>query len=150
MFNLTADGHEAYSAELEQKISQRPSVVAELTRARDLGDRSENAAYKVARSQLSALDRRIRFLQKLLHTARVVKPHNTDRVAIGLRVTFESDGNVSSYRIVDSVQSDLPRGDLSVRSPLGSALLHKKVGDVVTYQTPKGQKTCTITQISYQ
>jgi len=150
MFNLTADGHEAYTAELEQKLSQRPSVVAELSRARDLGDRSENAAYKVARTQLSALDRRIRFLQKLLHSARVVKPQNIDRVTIGLRVTFESEGKTVSYRIVDSVQSDLLRGDLSVRSPLGSALMHKQLGDVVTYDTPRGQKVCTITLISYQ
>lgn len=150
MFNLTADGHEAYTTELNQKLSHRPTVVAELSRARDLGDRSENAAYKVARSQLSALDRRIRFLQKLLHTARVVKPLNTNRVAIGLRVTFESEGEIRSYRIVDSVQSDLPRRDLSVRSPLGSALMHKQLGDRVTYETPRGQKTCVITLISYQ
>jgi transcription elongation GreA/GreB family factor len=105
---------------------------------------------KVARTQLSALDRRIRFLQKLLHSARVVKPQNIDRVTIGLRVTFESEGKTVSYRIVDSVQSDLVRGDLSARSPLGSALMHKQLGDVVTYDTPRGQKICTITLISYQ
>ncbi len=149
MHTLTVDGYETYSAELKQKLAQRPSVVAELTRARDMGDRSENAAYKVARSQLSALDRRVRFLQKLLHTARVVKPENTSRVAIGLHVTFESEGAVQTYRIVDSVQSDLDRGDLSARSPLGLALMHRQLGDRVTYTTPRGPKTCTITNISF-
>jgi len=150
MFNLTTDGHEAYTAELEQKLAQRPSVVAELSRARDMGDRSENAAYKVARSQLSALDRRIRFLQKLLHTARVVKPHNTERFFFGLRVFFECLVKSVCFGIVFSVLSYFIRGFVWVGCRLGSALMHKQLGDVVTYDTPRGQKVCTITLISYQ
>ncbi|MEI6326727.1 MAG: GreA/GreB family elongation factor [Candidatus Roizmanbacteria bacterium] len=149
MFNLTIDGHHMYTTELQQKLDQRPSIVTELSRARDLGDRSENAAYKVARSQLSALDRRIRFLEKMLRTARVVRPVSTERVTIGLKVTFESEGKTVTYRLVDSVQSDLMRGDLSNRSPLGSALMHKQSGDVIVYETPRGQKACTVILISY-
>jgi transcription elongation GreA/GreB family factor len=96
---------------------------------------------------LRHLDGRIRFLQKLFHRVQIARPSSTDTAHIGNTVMLTQDTHTYCYRLVDSIQSDLSTGDLSIHSPLGRALVGKKAGDVITYHTPRGEKCTTIVTI---
>lgn len=147
MVTLTPDGYARFTAELQKLQNKRPEEVTELSRARDLGDRSENAAYKVARSKVSSIDRRIRYLTHLLEHARIIRPTDNSSVTLGKKVTVRQGERQTTYRLVDSVQSDVAQGDISIHSPVGRALLHKKVGDRVIIVTPAGEKIVHILEI---
>jgi len=148
MYHLTADGHAQYEKELADLQKKRPEVVVELSRASELGDRSENAAYRVAKSQLGRLDSRIRFLDKMLRHSRIITPKDTGIAGIGSKVRLHGESGEVTYRLVDSIQSNLAQGDLSIRSPLGSAILHGKVGSGVSVSTPRGIQKYTILNVS--
>jgi transcription elongation factor GreA len=148
MYHLTKDGHAQYEKELADLQKKRPEVVVELSRASELGDRSENAAYRVAKSQLGRLDSRIRFLDKMLRRSRIITPKDTGIASIGSQVKLRGGKGEMSYRLVDSIQSNLAHGDLSIRSPLGLAILHGKAGSEVTVSTPRGIQKYTILNVS--
>lgn len=148
MYHLTADGHAQYEKELADLKKKRPEVVVELSRASELGDRSENAAYRVAKSQLGRLDSRIRFLDKMLRHSRIITPKDTGIAGIGSQVRLHGESGEVTYRLVDSIQSNLAQGDLSIRSPLGAGVLHGKAGTEISVKTPRGIKKYTILTIS--
>ncbi len=148
MYHLTADGHAQYEKELADLRKKRPEVVVELSRASELGDRSENAAYRVAKSQLGRLDSRVRFLDKMLRNSRIITPKDTGIAGIGSQVRLHGESGEVTYRLVDSIQSNLAQGDLSIRSPLGAGVLHGKAGTEISVKTPRGIKKYTILTIS--
>ncbi len=135
---FTAEGLENIQKEYADLKKQRVSAVEELTVARDMGDRSENAAYKSARWKLSSIDRRTRALERTLKNAIVVNRPFTGMVDIGCQVTIVNQNTQFVYTIVGSYESNIGEGKLSIRSPIGSALLGKKVGERVSVFTPKG------------
>lgn len=85
---FTASGYEKLQTELNTAISKRPEVLKALVRAREMGDLSENGAYKSAKFELGQLDRIIRTLQDLKKRAKIVKPANDDYVQVGHTVTL--------------------------------------------------------------
>ena len=144
---LTLKAHADLKCELLEIEKSRPKFVAELAWARDLGDRSENAAYKSARSKLSRVDSRIRFLKKILENSKVVESTQKGLVCIGSVVKIQSGEKVVVYEIVGDHETDPLRGKISYRSPIGSALMNKKIGEMVVYSTPSGVTKCTILNI---
>lgn len=145
---FTKVGYEDLLAEKKQLEGKRVSAVKELSIARDMGDRSENAFYKTARQKLSGIDRRLREINRLLKMAIVVEPTHKGIVEIGSNVTVSDSEGESQYFIVGSHESDLARGRLSSHSPLGASLLGKKAGDTVTLNLPKGIKTIRVETVS--
>lgn len=146
--SFTPDGLEKIKKEYQDLLAKRPAFVAELSRARDMGDRSENAAYKSARFHLSTLDRRIKHMKKIIDNAYTVEPKNTDHVDIGHAVQVECDGSTVTYTIVGGYESDIISGKISCHSPIGKAFLRKRKGDVVEVMVPAGIKKYTILDIS--
>lgn len=144
---LTVKAHADLTHELLEIEKNRPKHVAELTWARDLGDRSENAAYKSARSKLSRVDSRIRFLKKILENSKVVESTQKGLVCIGSVVKIQSGEKVVVYEIVGDHETDPLRGKISYRSPIGSALINKKIGETVVFLTPSGMTKCTVLSI---
>lgn len=135
---FTESGFNRFQKEYEDLLSKRPEIVKELTIARDMGDRSENAAYKGARRKLSSTDSRLRFLKKIIEHAQVCKPTQTDSVEIGSIVTVEKDSQKIIFSIVGIHEADPMEKRLSYKSPVGQALMHKKVGDTLTVALPVG------------
>jgi transcription elongation factor GreB len=139
---LTPEGAKKLAAELRQLLSvERPKVVQEVSEAAAQGDRSENAEYIYGKKRLREIDRRIRFLTKRLESAVVVASGEARRdvVAFGATVEVEDEnGKRSTYTLVGPDESDPTRGFLSYKSPLGAALLRRKVGDIVTVKRPLG------------
>jgi transcription elongation factor GreB len=140
---MTPDGAKRLADELRKLVEvERPKVVQEVSDAAAQGDRSENAEYIYGKKRLREIDRRIHFLTKRLDAAVVVRQEEvrTDVVYFGATVEVEDeDGKRSRYTLVGADETDPSKGRLSWKSPIGRALLKKKVGDVVTVQRPAGE-----------
>jgi transcription elongation GreA/GreB family factor len=145
---FTEEGYQKVTKEHEELSEKRKGAVQELTTARDMGDRSENAAYKSARFKLSGIDRRLRHLKHLLQYGIIVQAPSTGTIGIGSVVTVEQEGIKQEFTIVGGFESDVSSGRLSNLSPVGKALTGKSVGDLVTIHTPAGPASYTILSIS--
>lgn len=144
---FTKEGYQAILAEFNKLQADRPATVIELRRASDLGDRSENAAYKVARQKLSRIDRRLAQLTQIQRYAIITEPKTTDTIEIGSQVTITNGTDTMQFVIVGGYESDIPAGRLSVMSPIGKALLGKKKHNSVQVQIPNGLVTYTVIDI---
>ena len=124
--------------ELEHRIKVlRPQLIEEVKVARGFGDLSENFEYKAAKREKNRNDSRIRYLQNMIRTARVIEADSAED-AVGLfdRVTFylEEDDEEETIQLVTTLRQDALKGLVSKESPVGRALMGRKVGDRVTVQ----------------
>jgi transcription elongation factor GreA len=143
---LTAKQADALREELsELEGPRRENVIAAIKTAREFGDLSENFEYHAAKNEQGLLEARIRTLRARLEGAEIVADAGTDEVGVGSVVDIEGDGGQKMKVEVSAVGG---AGTVSPTSPLGSALLGKKVGETVEVQAPKGAWTATIKQIS--
>ncbi|MEI7892329.1 MAG: transcription elongation factor GreB [Myxococcales bacterium] len=134
------------------RTKTRPKVVQEVADAAAQGDRSENAEYIYGKKRLREIDRRMHFLVKRLEDAVVVEPRTDapNQVFFGAWVTVEDeDGHRAEYRLVGADELDVDHGDISWRSPLGRALLKRRLDDVVVFRRPSGEVDLTIVAIRY-
>lgn len=131
----------------------RPEVTKVVTWAASLGDRSENADYQYGKKRLREIDRRLRFLAKRIDAAVEVDPEKieTTRVQFGASVVIEDEeGTSKSFSIVGVDETDTKNNYISWRSPIGSALIGKEIGDEISVRTPLGEVEYTITNIIYK
>ncbi len=136
---ITKEGYEALKQELGTLVAKRPSVVDRLSNARSQGDLSENNDYHNAKEELEFLDGRIVELEQVLATAKVVQPTNNHIVDIGNKVKVKVDGTEQVFHIVGEWEADPKEKKISHESPLGQALVGKKVGDQVEVEAPAGK-----------
>jgi len=142
---LTAKQAEALRDELaELEGPKRVAIVAAIKTAREFGDLSENFEYHAAKNEQGLLEARIRTLRARLEGAEIVADAGTDQVGVGSVVDIEGD---SGQKLSVEVSAVGGAGTVSPTSPLGSALIGKKVGETVEVQAPKGAWTATIKQI---
>lgn len=144
---FTQAGYEALQKEQSQLLAKRPDAVAELKRAREMGDLSENGFYKGARLKLSAIDRRLRELKHLLRYGKIVSAQQTGVVSVGSAVVIHDGENKRTYYIVGEFEANPLDGKISHHSPIGKALIGKKEGETVTVIIPSGVITYTIVSI---
>ncbi len=147
-FQLTKEGVLELQAELAQLKSKLVDVIEAIKTARDQGDLSENAEYHAAKEDQERVDTRIAEIKHILANAEVVSRRTTTSVGIGNSVTLASGKKDVVYHIVDSVEADPLEAKISDESPIGKALLGKKVGDTVEIKLPAGVKSYEIKQIS--
>lgn len=150
---LTYEGIKALEAELEQlKNVERKEVAQELKEARAQGDLSENAEYDAAKDRQAEIETRIVEIEKMLKNVVVIDADDemVDIVKPGYRVRLydEAFDEEVEYLIVGSTEADPLNGKISNESPVGSALLNHKVGDVVEVETDFGKEKYTILNIS--
>jgi transcription elongation factor GreB len=151
---LTPEGAKKLQAELHQLLNvQRAKVVHEVAEAAAQGDRSENAEYIYGKKKLREIDRRIRFITKRLDAAVVVKQEEAahSEVRFGASVDVEDEnGKKSSYLIVGPDEANPSDGKISFQSPLGRALMKRKVGDIVSVVRPAGEIEIEVKAIRYE
>jgi transcription elongation factor GreA len=140
---LTEEGLKQLQEEVDHLSTVKRDEVAERIReARDFGDISENSEYDDAKNEQAMLEHRISVLQEKLRRARVIKESDidTDKVSIGSTVTLKDKerGEVRVYTLVGSAEADPSKAKLSNESPVGQAIIGKRVGDVVTVPVPVG------------
>ncbi|MEY4544735.1 MAG: Family ership [Pseudomonadota bacterium] len=151
---LTPAGAKQLADELNHLMSvDRPKVVREVAEAAAQGDRSENAEYIYGKKRLREIDRRVRFLTQRLDVAVVVRQEELggDVIRFGaVVVVADEDGQHKTYRLVGPDESDPSSGKLSFQSPMGQALMKRRVGDVVTVKRPAGELELEIISLSYE
>ncbi len=140
---MSQEGYDKLVAELKQlETVELPRVRDAIAEARDKGDLSENFEYHAAKREQGKLLSRIRFKQKVLEHARVIDKSrlSTERIGLLSRVEITNLGNNRSmtYTIVNSHEANLQEGKISIKSPIGQALLGKKADDVVEARVPAG------------
>ena len=139
---LTAEGLAQIKAELEQLTGQRRvELAARLHSAIQMGDLSENADYHQAKEDQGFLEGRIQELEYLVRNAVVIeKSANQDIVSVGSHVTIqEADDPAETYHMVGPKEADPRNGRISHESPIGRALVDRRVGDEVEVETPAGK-----------
>ena len=140
---LTEEGLKQLQDEVNLLCSVKREEVAERIRAaREFGDITENSEYDDAKNEQALLEHRIGLLQEKLRRARVIKDSeiDTDKVSVGSTVTLKDKkaGEIRIYTLVGSAEADPTKARLSNESPVGQAIIGKRVGDVVTVPVPAG------------
>ncbi len=150
---LTQEKYNEFSKELDfLKHSRRKEVAEDLEYAKSLGDLSENAEYHEARDVQANVEDRIAHLENVLKHATIIpadsKKHTKDVVGIGSVVSVKKEGGeTKKYTIVGSEEADSTVGKISMKSPLGLALIGKKKGESFTVKTPGGVATHKVVDI---
>jgi transcription elongation factor GreA len=140
---LTYEGLKKYEEELQDlKVVKRREVAQKIKEAREQGDLSENAEYDAAKDEQRDIEARIEEIEKILKNAEIVDEDEVDlgSINIGCQVKIldlEFDEELI-YKIVGSTEANSLKGKISNESPVGRALLGKKVGDLVTVETQVG------------
>ncbi len=140
-------------AELKRlKFEERPKLVAEIKRTRELGDLSENAEYHVAKEAQVHLERKISDIEFRFSRVQVVDTSEMpdDKAYLYAKVTVKdlSDGEEIIYTLVSPDEADVDKDIISIQSPVGAAILGKEVGDTVQIQVPAGTIKYEIVKIS--
>ena len=150
---LSKQRYDEIAAELKHLIYEvYPKVTDDLAEASAQGDRSDNAGYREARRMQGKTISRIRFLQKILEHSRVIDPDvlPKDQVCLLSRVEFTNlSTNIRmAFQIVSPHEMDLEAGKISLKSPIGAALMGKKVGEIAEAQVPSGTLRLRIDSIT--
>ena len=150
---MSQEGYDKLVAELRQlETVELPLVRDAIAEARDKGDLSENFEYHAAKREQSRLLGRIRFKQRVLEFARVIDTSklDSDKVRLLSRVEMTNlDSNAKmTYTIVSPHEANLREGKISIKSPIGQALLNKKVGDTAEVHVPAGILRLRVESIS--
>lgn len=153
---LTVSGAERLRQELDSlKKFDRPRIIGAIAEARSHGDLSENAEYDAAKDQQGFIEGRIAELEHHLSQAEIIDPSKLKvdgKVIFGAHVELyevEIDLQVT-YQIVGELEADLNRGQISLTSPIGRALIGKEVGDEVEVVTPGGIRGYEILKVRYE
>ena len=148
---LTKEGLGDLKKEFEELSKvKRPDVLARVSQARDLGDLSENAEYSAAREELSFIDGRIDELEELLKQAVVInsgRKTSGGTVKLGSTVMLHIKGKKEIFTVVGEWEADPQERKISHESPLGKALIGKKVGDKVEVEAPAGKLLYSIVSV---
>jgi transcription elongation factor GreA len=139
---LTPEGEAKLKAELEElKGPRREELAARLRSAIQMGDLSENADYHKAKEDQGFLEGRIQELDAILRNSAIIeKSASQDIVSIGSHVTIQEEGfDPETYHLVGPTEADPRNGKISHESPIGKALMDKKVGEVAEAEAPGGK-----------
>ena len=148
-FSLTQAGIDELQRELDSLIAERGTVAEKIKTAREFGDLAENAEYQTARLEQERLEARISEVEHILNNVEVItKPKGDSKVQLGSTVKLKSDGKSKEFQVVGTVEADPLSGKISDESPIGQALLGKKLGDEVEIKTPAETTKYKITEIS--
>ena len=148
---LTQDGVDELQKQLDElKNVKRPEVIVALKEARALGDLSENAEYDAARTEQALVEGKIAEIEAMLENVVVIKEKNTEFVDIGtnVKLKYVDDDETDDYTICGSKEVDPFNNKISNESPIAQAIMHHRVGDVVTVASPNGQYDVQILAIS--
>ncbi len=146
---LTSKGLSEAKIELEQlKRVKRAEIAQKIHQAREYGDLTENSEYDQAMEDQGMVENRIAELEEILKNAKVIaSTHTSDFVVIGSTVKVEMDREIDEFTIVGRVEADPSKKRISNESPLGSAILGGKKGEVVEVTTPIVRYKCKILEI---
>ena len=149
---MLAEGYERLTAELKALRAERPRIVDAIEEARAHGDLSENAEYHAAKERQGQVEAQIAELEDKVTRAQIIDPTTLsgDRVVFGATVTLlDDDDKPIKYQIVGQTEADANNGRISYNSPIGKALIGKRVEDEVEVTVPSGDKFYLVDKIEF-
>lgn len=147
-FQFTPEGFKKLQEENEELIKfKRPAAVTRLSKARSMGDLSENSEYTAAKEELDFVEGRIKEVEVLMKNSQIINPSDNDGIQIGTEVIVEKDGDTETFMIVGEFEADPMQKKLSATSPIGKSLLGKKQGETVEVKVPVGTLKYVIKEI---
>ena len=152
---ITVEGLKKLQEELEDiKNNKRPKVVAAIAEARAHGDLKENAEYHAAKEQQGHIEGRVLEINDLIARANVIdvtKIQNDGKIIFGSTVTVKDldNKNKKSFKIVGKDEADIEKSLIYFKSPMGKSLIGKTVNDLITVNTPSGEKNFEILEVKY-
>lgn len=148
-FRLTQEGVNELKAEQDILIAKRPEIAEAIKSARELGDLTENAEYQSARAEQDRHESRISELENILLNVEIIKkPRGDSKVQLGSTVKLKGNSKSKQFQVVGTVEADPLNGKISDESPIGRALIDKKVGESVEIVTPAETATYKVVEIS--
>lgn len=150
-FLLTSEGFLELETELNDlKGVDRPRIIEAIKEARAQGDLSENADYDAARDEQAKIEARIQELEYMLEHAKIIEKTSSDKVSVGTTVTvkYVDDDEEEVYSIVGSMEADPFENKISNESPIGKAIMNKKVGETISVESPNGSYDIKIVSIA--
>ena len=149
---LTKEGKEELEKRLEYlKVVKRAEITERIKTAREFGDLSENAEYDAAKNEQAIIEGEIVEIENKLKYAVIIKEDGAKKgvVSLGSTVVFVDNDTKEefSYEIVGTTEADVEQGRISNESPIGNALLGRKVGDTVSVTVPVGVTSLTIKKV---
>jgi len=138
LFQITDEGKKELEKELDELKSRRGAIAEKIAEARDYGDLSENAEYDSAREEQGLVESRIAEIEDVLLNAEIIGVSRSTSVKLGSKVEVKTGKKTFSYHVVGPVEANPGEGKISNESPIGLALMGKKLGDHATITTPKG------------
>lgn len=131
-YQMTNSKLDEYKKELSRLKFQHAPAASELRRLAAMGDLSENAAYTIAKGKLRYINERISQLESIIKKAIIIiEPSDKTKVSLGSTVVIESNGQIKTYKILGPSETNPSQGIISNQSPIGSALMGHKVGDLI-------------------
>ena len=149
--NLTEAGYKDYLKQLKDYKSERPQLADEVRRAAADGDIRENAPLDAAREKIEMVNSKIFEIEAILKVANIIdNTSGGDRIVIGSKVSVKNHQNQNNYdyQLVEANEANPLLGKISSVSPVGSAILGRRIGDEVTVSTPGGEQIYTIDSIN--
>jgi transcription elongation factor GreA len=147
IYQITDEGKKELEVELEELKGRRGAIADKIAEARDFGDLSENAEYDSAREDQGLLESRIAEIEDILLNADIIVARKSSAIVLGSTVELKVGKKTTTYTVVGPVEADPLDGKISNESPLGEALMGKKVGDMAAITTPKGEVKYEIVSI---
>lgn len=150
-FLLTSEGFLELETELNTlKSEDRPRIIEAIKEARAQGDLSENADYDAARDEQAKIEARIQELEYMLEHAKIIEKKSGNVVTVGTTVTvkYVDDDEEEEYSIVGSMEADPFLNKISNESPIGKAIMNRKVGEVISVDSPNGSYDVKIVKIA--
>ncbi len=149
LYQITEVGKKELEAELETLKGRRGEIADRIAEARNYGDLSENADYDTAREDQALVETRVAEIEDILANAELIKAGGGgSRVGVGSSVELKSGGKTFNYTLVGPVEADPLEGKISNESPIGIALMGRKVGESAVITTPKGEVSYEIVKIA--
>ncbi|MEW9853942.1 transcription elongation factor GreA [Novosphingobium sp. M1R2S20] len=149
---MLAEGYERLTADLKALREERPRIVDAIEEARAHGDLSENAEYHAAKERQGQVEATIADLEDKISRAQIIDPATLsgDKIIFGATVTLlDDDDKPVKYQIVGPYEADAKAGRISYNSPLGKALIGRKVDDEVEVTVPSGDKFFVVEKIEF-
>lgn len=147
-FKLTKEGVTELEDEVKELVAKRPEIAERIKTAREFGDLSENAEYSSARQEQERVESRITEIEHILQNVEVINKTKGDKkVQLGSKVVLKN-GSTKEFQVVGTVEADPMNGKISDESPIGQALMNKKVGDEVEIKTPAETTKYKVVSIS--
>ena len=149
---MLAEGYEKLNEQLKALKTERPQIVDAIEEARAHGDLSENAEYHAAKERQGQIEASIADIEDKLSRAQIIDPRDLsgDKIVFGATVTLlDDDEKPIKYQIVGQTEADASKGRISYNSPLGRALIGRKVDDEVEVSVPAGDRYYLVSKIEF-